>query len=101
MTDQFWLLTVGVTTLFVGFWKAFHPMWWVDFRRRHPWYDKLDLHSFLYKGARAEKTVRLNGYGLIVFAVIVLVAVIFFEQPSAARPRATWLALHGPKLGRV
>jgi hypothetical protein len=64
----------GVLMLLVGFWKAFRPMWWVELRRRYPWYDKLDLYSFLYKGARAEKTVRINGYGLIGIGLVVFIA---------------------------
>jgi uncharacterized membrane protein HdeD (DUF308 family) len=75
MTNQFWLVIIGVLILLIGLWKAFQPMWWVNCRRRYPWYDKLELYSFLYKGARAEKTVRLNGYALIVIGLIVLVSV--------------------------
>ncbi len=76
MRDQFWLMIIGVLVLSVGLWKAFQPTWWVRLRRRHPWYDKLDLYAFLYKGVRAEKTVRLNGYVLIVFGVVLLIFVI-------------------------
>jgi uncharacterized membrane protein HdeD (DUF308 family) len=76
MRDQFWLMFIGVMALFVGLWKAFQPTWWVHLRRRHPWYDKLDLYAFLYKGNRAEKTVRLNGYALIVVGVALLIFVI-------------------------
>jgi uncharacterized protein YjeT (DUF2065 family) len=72
MTDQSMLVIIGLLILLIGFWKAFHPMWWVNLRRRYPWYDRLDLYSFLYKGHRAEKTVRVNGYGLIVVGLLVL-----------------------------
>jgi uncharacterized membrane protein HdeD (DUF308 family) len=76
MKDQFWLMFIGVMTLFVGLWKVFQPIWWVQLRRRHPGYDKLDLCAFLYKGNRAEKTVRRNGYALIVVGVALLILVI-------------------------
>ncbi len=49
MAEQPILIIIAVVILLVGFWKAFQPMWWVNLRRRHPWYDKLDFYSFLYK----------------------------------------------------
>jgi hypothetical protein len=74
MTDDRLLILIGALAILTGFWKAFRPMWWVDLRRRHPWYDKLDPYSFLYNDARAEKTVRISGFGLIVIGLVVFIA---------------------------
>lgn len=68
------LAILGAVCLLVGFWKAFLPTWWVNLRRRHPWWDKVDLYSFLYEGARAEKTVRINGFALILIGLVVFIS---------------------------
>jgi hypothetical protein len=73
MTDHFLPLIIGTLVLFVGFSKAFWPKWWVELRRRHSWYDHLDFYSFLYKGSRAEKTVRINGYALLILGLVLLI----------------------------
>jgi hypothetical protein len=74
MADRSALVFLGAVCLLVGFSKASHPIWWLDLRRRHPWWDKVDFYAFLYKGRRAEKTVRISGYGLIFIGLFAFIS---------------------------
>lgn len=69
MTDKIWVAFLALLCLAFGLAKLLRPLFFLQLRRRYPWFDALDIYSFIYKSAHAEQAVRINGGVLLVMGV--------------------------------
>ena len=77
MPEKFWVGCVAVLCVGFGLAKALRPQFFLELRRRHPWFDLFDIYSFIFKSKYAEQAVRINGYLLLVIGLGLLAWVIF------------------------
>lgn len=69
MSVKLWVGGIAILCMGFGLAKALWPHFFLDLRRRYPWFDLLDLYSFIFKSEYAEQVVRINGYILLAIGV--------------------------------
>jgi hypothetical protein len=77
MTEKILVICAAAICIGFGLAKAIWPQFFLELRRRHPWFDLLDIYSFIFKSNYAEQTVRINGYVLLVIGFGLLAWLIF------------------------
>lgn len=85
MTDKIWIAGISFLCIAFGLAKVLRPQFFLALRRRHPWFDMLDIYSFIFKSAYAELAVRINGGLLLIVGAGLAAWVIFSKTELASR----------------
>lgn len=76
MTERIWVGFLALLCMVFGLAKLLRPLFFLQLRKRHPWFNAVDIYSFIYKSAYAEHAIRVNG-GLLVIIGLGLAAWVF------------------------
>jgi hypothetical protein len=77
MSAKIWVGGIAIACVLFGVAKAIWPQFFLELRRRYPWFDLFDIYSFIFKSEYAEQVVRINGYLLLAIGIGLLVWVIY------------------------
>jgi hypothetical protein len=77
MTGKHWVSGLSFLCIGFGLAKVLYPLFFLELRNRRPWFNTVDIYSFIFKGACAELAVRING-GLLLIIGIGLAAWVVF-----------------------
>lgn len=77
MTDKHWLGGLCFLCIVFGLAKLLYPLFFLELRKRHPWFDAVDIYSFIFKSVYAEQAVRINGALLLIIGVGLAAWIVF------------------------